>query len=145
MLYISASKSPRMSAPSGQGEGIVAGEGLPRQKGELGGDWQVRTCREGGNALGPDLYYEMRYESLVSKPAEECKKLCEFLGISYDEAMLCFNEGRERPKPGRSAKRAWLRVTPGLRDWRSGMSAEDVERFEAAAGDLLNELDKCTR
>jgi hypothetical protein len=54
--------------------------------------------------------------------------------------MLKFHEGRERPKPGRSAKRAWLRVTPGLRDWRSEMSAEDVERFEAAAGDLLDEL-----
>jgi hypothetical protein len=34
-------------------------------------DWQVRTGREDGNALGPDLYYEVRYESLVSKPTEE--------------------------------------------------------------------------
>jgi hypothetical protein len=39
----------------------------------------------------------VRYESLVSKLAEECEKLCEFLGILYDEAMLRFNEGRERP------------------------------------------------
>jgi hypothetical protein len=103
-------------------------------------DWQVRTGREGSKALSPDVYHEVRYESLVSKPAEECEKLCEFLGIPYDDAMLRFHEGRERPKPGRSAKRAWLRVTPGLRDWRSEMSAEDVERFEAAAGDLLDEL-----
>jgi hypothetical protein len=33
-----------------------------------------------------------------------------------------------------------LRVTPGLRDWRTQMCAGDVERFEAAAGDLLEEL-----
>ena len=100
----------------------------------------MRTGREDGNALGPDLYYEVRYESLVSKPTEESEKLCEFLGIPYDEAMLRLHEGRERPKPGRSAKRAWLGVTPCLRDWSSKMSAEDVERFEAAAEDLLDEL-----
>jgi hypothetical protein len=87
-------------------------------------DWQVRTGREGSKALSPDLYHEVRCESLVSKPAEECEKLCDFLGIPYDEGMLRSHEGRERPKPGRSAKRAWLRVTPGLRDWRSEMSAE---------------------
>jgi hypothetical protein len=103
-------------------------------------DWRVRTGREDGNALGPDLYYEVCYESLVSKPTEECEKLCGFLGIPYDEAMLRSHEGRERPKPDRSVKRAWLGVTSGLRDWRSEMSAEDVERFEAAAGDLLEEL-----
>ena len=80
-------------------------------------DWQVRTGREDGNALGPDLYYEVRYESLVSKPTEECEKLCGFLGIPYDEAMLRSHEGRERPKPDRSVKRAWLGVTSGLRDW----------------------------
>ena len=34
----------------------------------------------------------------------------------------------------------WLIVTPALRDWRSEMSAKDVERFEAAAGDLIDEL-----
>jgi hypothetical protein len=33
-----------------------------------------------------------------------------------------------------------LRVTPGLRDWRTQMCTGDVERFEAAAGDLLEEL-----
>ena len=82
----------------------------------------------------------VRYESLVSKPTEECEKLCGFLGIPYDEAMLRSHEGRERPKPDRSVKRAWLGVTSGRRDRRSEMSAEDVERFEAAAGDLLEEL-----
>jgi hypothetical protein len=31
-------------------------------------------------------------------------------------------------------------ITAGLRDWRSQMLPEDIERFEAAAGDLLSEL-----
>jgi hypothetical protein len=103
-------------------------------------DWHVRKGREEGSVLAQELYHEIRYESLVSRPEEECAKLCDFLGIPYDGAMLRFHEGREQTDPGLSAKRAWLRVTPGLRDWRTKMPAEDVERFEAAAGDLLEEL-----
>jgi hypothetical protein len=66
--------------------------------------------------------------------------LCAFLGLPYDEAMLRFHEGRTRAKPGRDAKHAWLPISPGLRDWRCQMPAEDLERFEAAAGGLLDEL-----
>jgi hypothetical protein len=36
MLHIFVSKSPRRSAASGQGEVVVADEGLPDHKGELG-------------------------------------------------------------------------------------------------------------
>jgi len=100
----------------------------------------VRLGREVGNSLGRELYYEMRYESLVSNPAKECAALCGFLGVPYDEAMLRFHESRTRTKPGRDAKHGWLPITPGLRDWRSQMLGEDLERFEAAAGELLDEL-----
>jgi Sulfotransferase family len=101
---------------------------------------KVRKGREDGAALGPGVYQEMHYEDLVDDPERECKRLCEFLGVPYDDAMIRFHEGRERVKPGRSAKSAWLRVTSGLRNWRTEMCTGDVERFEAAAGDLLEEL-----
>jgi hypothetical protein len=101
---------------------------------------KVRKAREDGAALGPGLYHETLYEDLVDDPERECKRLCEFLGVPYDDAMIRFHEGRERVEPGRSAKSAWLRVTSGLRDWRTQMCAGDVERFEAAAGDLPEEL-----
>ena len=101
---------------------------------------KVRKAREDGAALGPGLYHEMHYEALVEDPERECNRLCEFLGVPYDDAMIRFHEGRERVKPGRSAKSAWLRVTSGLRNWRTEMCTGDVERFEASAGDLLEEL-----
>jgi hypothetical protein len=101
---------------------------------------KVRKAREDGAALGPGLYHETLYEDLVDDPQRECKRLCEFLGVPYDDAMIRFHEGRERVEPGRGAKSAWLRVTSGLRDWRTEMCTGDVERFEAAAGDLLEEL-----
>ena len=35
---------------------------------------------------------------------------------------------------------AWKPITAGLRNWRTQTSDENVERFEAVAGELLNEL-----
>src|SRR5262249_8484275 len=101
---------------------------------------KVRLGRQGGQALTPELYYEIRYEALVAQPEDECAQLCAFLGIPYDGAMLRFHVGRTKTKPGLDAKKAWLPVTPGLRDWKTQMAPEQVERFEAAAGDLLDEL-----
>lgn len=103
-------------------------------------EWLVRLGREDGAALGPATYHEIRYESLVAEPAAESERLCNFLGVPYDDRMLGFHEGREREDPGLDAKKAWRRVTPGLRDWRSEMPPADLQRFEAVAGGLLDEL-----
>ena len=100
----------------------------------------VRLGREAGRALPAGLYHELRYERLVQDPEAECRALCAFLGLGYDPAMLRFHEGRTRSAPGLSSKRQWLPPTAGLRDWRSEMDGHDVDRFEAAAGALLEEL-----
>jgi Sulfotransferase family len=104
---------------------------------------KVRKAREDGAALGPGLYHEMHYEALVEDPERECKRLCEFLGVRYEEAMIRFAEGKTRtdlPNARRTPKKAWLPITSGMRNWRTEMPVKDVERFEAAAGDLLQEL-----
>ena len=103
-------------------------------------EFNVRQGRDAGGSLSPGLYYELRYEALVASPREECEKLCAFLGVPFDEAMLRFHEDRARPDPGLEQKRAGLPVARGLRDWQSQMPAEELERFEAAAGELLEEL-----
>ena len=104
-------------------------------------EWHVRLGREDGGSLGPERYRELRYESLVSNPERECSAVCDFLGVPYDDAMLGFHRGRERGAPGRGAKGAWRPLTAGLRDWRTQMPAGDIERFEAPAGELLEDLD----
>jgi hypothetical protein len=103
-------------------------------------EWYVRLGLEGRTQLEERLYHQLRYESLVAEPEQEAIRLCEFLGVPYDASILRFHEGRTRSKPGLSSKSAWLPVTGGLRDWRTTMDASDVLRFEAAAGDLLEEL-----
>jgi hypothetical protein len=86
----------------------------------------VRLGREDGAQLGEAQYHELRYEALVADPASVCERLCAFLGVPYDETMVRDHEGRP--------------PTPGLRKWRMQMPPEEVERFEAAAGELLEEL-----
>jgi hypothetical protein len=101
----------------------------------------VRSGRDGAQGLGPKLYHEIRYESLVARPVEVCREVCSFLDLPYDDAMLRFHEAQ--PKAGAPevpAKTEWQPVTAGLRDWRTQMSSEDVERFEATVGGLLDEL-----
>ena len=100
----------------------------------------VRLGREAGEPLGLRLYHEVRYESLVANTAEECAKLCAFLGVPYDDMMPRFHEQRPATDPGLERNHPWMPITTGLRDWKTEMPAADVERFEAAAGDLLDEL-----
>lgn len=104
--------------------------------------WRMHVAngRRQGAALGRSLYYELGYERLVRAPETAARELCKFLDVEFDERMLRFHEGHTSGDAGRSAKHAWLPVTPGLRDWRTELTPAEVRRFEAAAGDLLEEL-----
>lgn len=96
----------------------------------------VRLGREDGAPLGPALYHELRYEALVTDPSAECEALCEFLGVPYYEVMLHYHESPD----ARGSRHASRPPTPGLRKWRAQMAPQQLERFEAAAGELLDEL-----
>lgn len=100
----------------------------------------VGLGRAAGEALGPGLYHEVRYEDLVASPDQELLRICEFLCLPYAEAMTRFYEGKTRPKPGRSSKAQWLPPTAGLRDWRTQLDARNVELIEVAVGELLTSL-----
>ena len=101
----------------------------------------VSLGRQDGAELSSGLYHEVHYEALVENPEREARTLCAFLGVEYDDRMLRFHEGKTRSDARLSANGAYLPITPGLRDWRTQLSAADLEVFEAAAGDLLDELD----
>lgn len=100
----------------------------------------VRRGRADGARLPAGGYHEVRYEDLLIAPEEALSRLCEFLSVPFVDAMFAFHEGRRRDQPGLDAKKAWLPITPGLRNWRTELEAGDIELFEAAAGGLLEEL-----
>ncbi|HJZ13332.1 MAG TPA: sulfotransferase, partial [Acidobacteriota bacterium] len=99
----------------------------------------VQLGREAGKSLHPRLYCEIRYEALVADPEGECRRLCDFLEIEFDPRMIHHHEARSKDEVHPNAK-SWKPITAGLRDWRTQMSQEQIEKFEAAAGDLLSEL-----
>jgi hypothetical protein len=108
--------------------------------------WWERTVRLGrtfGAALPAGGYHEMRYEELVADPEKESRRLCDFLGLPFDDRMLRHEEtfvARHGHDGGILHASVGRPVTAGLRDWRGQMAREDLERFEAAAGSLLGEL-----
>lgn len=100
----------------------------------------VQLGRAAGQALGPKLYCELRYEALVSQPREQSEALFRFLDLPFDASVLNFHAEGRGSDPGLEKTRAGLPVTAGLRDWRAAMPADNVERVEAIAGDLLDAL-----
>jgi Sulfotransferase family len=105
---------------------------------------RVRMGRAAGEALGPARYRELRYEALVGDPEPTIRELCDFLELTFDPAMLRHQERAEHllaPLRGRvHHETVALPITPGLRDWRSQLAADDVALCEVEAGDLLAEL-----
>ncbi len=102
--------------------------------------WHVLRGGHGGAQIPPELYHELRYESIVADPQRQCAAFCETLGLPTSDAMAAFHVGRTHEQPDGSANRSWIPPTPGLRNWRTQMRDQDVELFEALAGDALNAL-----
>jgi LPS sulfotransferase NodH len=113
----------------------------PRGIAGFGWQWQleVEGARRFGRSVRPGRYLELRYEELVVEPEAVLRRVCEFLGLAFEPAML---EYHRRVEPDRLEDHPRLAQppTPGVRRWREEMSAGDTELFEAVAGDLLAEL-----
>lgn len=101
---------------------------------------QIAAAIGEGRRLGPGRYLELRYEDLLDGPERELERLCTFVGLPYDDAMLQHDEHDLEKLPERFRPihtRLALPPTKGLRDWRTQMSPREVAEFEAVAGDQL--------
>jgi Sulfotransferase family len=113
----------------------------PRSVADFACQWrsEVLAARRLGHRVGPGRYAEIRYERLVEDPERELRSVCAFAGIELEPGMLEYaDEVDVSSKPHQQSLRR--PPTPGLRDWRSQMAAEDVRAFDEVAGDLLREL-----
>jgi hypothetical protein len=112
----------------------------------LGIDWRRRVAagRAAGRLLGDGRYHELRYEHLVTDPATTVRSLCRYLDVDFEPDMLRVPERHVRAPAKLQANPRHARlaepIAPSQRSWRTDMERADVERFEAAAGDLLEEL-----
>ena len=102
--------------------------------------WKVTLGRKMGEMIRGH-YLEVRYEDLVRNPGCVLRVICEFLGESYDEAMLSYPVAGEREMPADSMK--WHRnsVSPPdetkISSWKEKMSLSDQILFDEIAGPAL--------
>lgn len=99
--------------------------------------WMVMESRTQASAIDPACRMELRYEDLVSNPEENMHDVCEFLGIDFSRDMIEYHKGKAKSDQRLSAKKAWLAPKAGLRDWKTMMVADQIELFEALAGEAL--------
>ena len=73
---------------------------------------------------------EVRYERLVCEPEAELARICEFLGLTYDPAMLSYDLDSTYSKPDAGLIDQWRRKLPGgaVRLAESRIGAMLVER-----------------
>jgi hypothetical protein len=108
--------------------------------------WQRRVQQglDGGAALGPQRYREIRYEAMVADPEAALRDLCPFIGLEYSDEMLRYHERAHELLDGLRATRHVQGVrrppTAGVRDWRTELDSHHVQLFEALAGDTLDRL-----
>lgn len=68
----------------------------------------IDTGRRLAAGLGPETYFELRYEDLVTSTERELTALCAFLGEEFDPAML---ESHELARTQFPRRRAWHQRT----------------------------------
>jgi hypothetical protein len=95
--------------------------------------WEVEAARRFG-ATRP--YLELRYEDLIREPAARLSEICAFLGLEFEDAMVEYHRDVD---PARLLDHPKLSEPPGpgRSRWRDALEPEEVEQFEAVAGDVL--------
>jgi hypothetical protein len=123
--------------------------------------WRKKITKARDDAPRLHHYTEVRYEDLIGDTEPVLRRVCEFIELDFDPAMLEYHQRSgerlkemARPLPGdgraqhlsverRMATHAMTTKPPSadrVARWRTQMSTEDRARFEAVAGDLLAEL-----
>ena len=102
---------------------------------------KIQAARAAGRSLGEARYTEIHYERLLTNTADELDRLCTFLHVPFDAAMMIHDVDAVEEELGKLASSARaqhqnlkLPPTRGLRDWRSQMTRAEVADFEAIAG-----------
>lgn len=88
----------------------------------------------------PSDLLHVRYESLASNPAWELQRICRFIGLRFDRAMLDF---RSRPHHVANGNDMRLQGNAAIRlddAWKKALSVTDLDYFEANAGALNRRL-----
>ncbi|MGO9198143.1 MAG: sulfotransferase family protein [Acidimicrobiales bacterium] len=101
----------------------------------------VRKAHKTGMQLPHAQYTEIRLEDLIASPEASCRRLCEFLGVPFDDAMLRYHEtgGARIPSQSKEHPNVTRPPTGDLRDWRRGLGDRDISAVETLLRSTLSE------
>lgn len=99
----------------------------------------VAAARAAATVLG-DRLLEVRYENLVAEPRTQLERICAFLGIPFDVAMLDYGASPEVIPQHRFDVHPREPLREDLRPWRTELSRDDVSVIEFVASRLMDEL-----
>ncbi len=92
----------------------------------------------------PDDVLEIRYEDLVTEPEQNLKRVCDFLDIAYDPAMLDYHESGVKEYSSYydqiHARLAQPPQASRIDAWRDELKPEDIAIIEAICGDLMEQV-----
>lgn len=89
--------------------------------------------------LKRDDFYTVRYEDLICKPEETCKKLYAFLGCGYSDDYLKYSSEKD-PYPERWN---WVPEASGKLDpeitvkWKKKMTSGEIKKVSSTAGGFI--------
>jgi hypothetical protein len=91
-----------------------------------------------------DNYLRVSYEDLAARPAEELRRICNHIGLAYEEGMLNpspADAGTRLNSLGINDRRAYDKVTPArVALWRTALKPWQVAAVEAVAGGRMEEF-----
>ena len=79
--------------------------------------------------ISSEQYTEVSYETLIAEPVETLAHLCNFIGTSYDPAMLSYPQTTTYNLP--DVKLLW--------QWKCKLSEQEIQLVETKIGDMLVE------
>ena len=100
---------------------------------------EVEGAAEFGRRVRSSRYFELRYEDLVLEPELELGRVCDFLQLDFEPAMLAYHEEAD---DGALEDHPLLAKPPipGARRWKEELDPKTTELFEAIAGGALTRL-----
>jgi Sulfotransferase family len=123
--------------------------------------WRKKITKAREDSPQLEHYIEIRYEDLILDTEPVLRSVCEFIELPWDDSLLSYHErsadrlremARALPAEGRAKelsverrmKTHEMTTKPPSADrvarWRTQMSSEQRQEFEAVAGDLLDQL-----
>jgi hypothetical protein len=103
--------------------------------------YKIRKIRNGLKSVQADRWMEVRYEDVVAKPQKILRRICEFLGIKYEDHMRNFWKTSEHFIGLHHSDMIFNPIsTKSTYRWKKELTAQEIEKYECIGSTTLQEF-----